>query len=81
MKLIKYTGFSSEIGTKLRDWAIGQARGQLLLGGEIKRDPEMGKTAIQPEPAQTADLSISGSCLISSVCTLRQHCPQMTQRR
>ena len=29
-------------------------------GGEIKHDPEIGKTAIQPEPAQTADLSISG---------------------
>ena len=38
-------------------------------GEEIKRDPEIGKTAIQPEPAQTADLSISGSCLISSLCT------------
>ena len=37
-------------------------------GGEIKRDPEIGKTAIQPEPAQTADLSISGSRLISSLC-------------
>ena len=37
-------------------------------GGEIKRDPEIGKTAIQPEPAQTADLSISGSHLISSLC-------------
>ena len=32
-----------------------------LPGGEIKLDPEIGKTAIQPEPAQTADLSISGS--------------------
>ena len=30
------TGFSSEIGTKLRDWAIGQAGwGQLLLSGSI----------------------------------------------
>ena len=37
-------------------------------GGEIKRDPEIGKTAMQPEPAQTADLSISGSRLISSLC-------------
>ena len=25
--LIKYTGFLSEIGTKLRDWAVGQAGG------------------------------------------------------
>ena len=44
-----------------------------LPGGEIKRDPEIGKTAIQPEraaPAQTADLSISGSRLISSLCTV-----------
>ena len=40
-----------------------------VAGGEIKRDPEIGKTAIQPEPAQTADLSISGSRLISSLCT------------
>ena len=29
------TGFSSEIGTKLRDWAVGQAGGQLLLSGNI----------------------------------------------
>ena len=29
------TGFSSEIGTKLRDWAIWQAGGQLLLLGSI----------------------------------------------
>ena len=29
------TGFSSEIGTKLRDWAAGQAEGQLLLSGSI----------------------------------------------
>ena len=29
------TGFSSEIGTKLRDWAVGQAWGQLLLSGSI----------------------------------------------
>ena len=42
-----------------------------IPGGEIKRDPEIGKTAIQPKPAQTADLSISGSCLISSLCSSR----------
>ena len=42
---------------------------KLLPGGEIKRDPEIGKTAIQPEPAQTADSSISGSRLISSLCS------------
>ena len=30
-----YTGFSSEIGTKLRDWAVGQAGGQLLLLGSV----------------------------------------------
>ena len=41
----------------------------LLPGGEIKCDPEIGKTAQQPEPALTADLSISGSRLISSLCT------------
>ena len=41
---------------------------RILPGGEIKRDLEIGKTAIQPEPAQTADLSISGSHLISSLC-------------
>ena len=39
-----------------------------IQGGEIKRDPEIGSTAMQPEPAQTADLSISGSRLISSLC-------------
>ena len=26
-----------------------------------KRNPEMGETALQPQPAQTADLSISGA--------------------
>ena len=42
----------------------------VVPGGEIlKCDPEIGKTAIQPEPAQTADLSISGSRLISSLCS------------
>ena len=47
--------------------------GVYIPGGEIKLDPEIGKTAIQPEPAQTADLSISGSRLISSLCRkLRQ---------
>ena len=45
--------------------------GHPVPGGEIKRDLEIGKTAIQPEPAQTADLSISGSRLISSLCTPR----------
>ena len=30
---------------------------------------ELGKTAIQPVPTQTADLSISRSRLISSLCT------------
>ena len=25
------TGFSSEIGTKLRDWAVGQAWGSIVL--------------------------------------------------
>ena len=45
---------------------------QDVPGGEIKRDPEIGKTAIQPEPAQTADLSISGSRLISSLCTVTE---------
>ena len=47
-------------------------------GGEIKRDPEIGKTAIQPEPAQTADLSISGSRLISSLCI---DCPTLKNCR
>ena len=36
-------------------------------GGEIKRDPEIGKIAIRPEPAQAADLSISG---IDFLCDL-----------
>ena len=47
---------------------------QYLEGGEIKRDPEMGKTAIQPEPAQTADFSISRSRLISPLCTIAKCC-------
>ena len=45
-----------------------------VQGGEIKRDPEIGKTAIQPEPAQTADLSISGSRLISSLFKVLKKC-------
>ena len=31
-----------------------------LQGEDMKRNSEMGETAIQPVPAQTADLSISG---------------------
>ena len=34
----------------------------------MKRNPEMGETAMQPVPAQTADLSISGLCFMSSPC-------------
>ena len=30
--------------------------------------PEMGETAIQPEPAQTADLSISGLHSVAPPC-------------
>ena len=32
---VLFTGFLSEIGTKLHDWAVGQAGGQLLLLGNI----------------------------------------------
>ena len=39
---------------------------QYVLGEDMKRNPEMGETAIQPVPAQTADLSISGLHFISS---------------
>ena len=42
---------------------------QNVQGGEMKRNPEMGETAIQPLPAQTADLSISGLRFMSSPCT------------
>ena len=34
----------------------------IVHGGEMKGNPEMGETAIQPVPAQTTDLSIS-ECL------------------
>ena len=40
-----------------------------LQGGEIKRNPEMEETALQPLPAQTADLSISRLRFISPLCT------------
>ena len=39
------------------------------VGGEIKRNPEMEETALQPLPAQTADLAISGLSFISPLCT------------
>ena len=35
----------------------------------MKRNPEMGETAEQPLPAQTADLSISGLRFIFPLCT------------
>ena len=44
-----------------------------LQGEEMKRNPEMGETAIQPVPAQTADLSISGLRFMSSLCS-KQMC-------
>ena len=44
---------------------------ELVKGEDMKRNPEIGKTAIQPVPAQTADLSISGLRLMSSPCRLR----------
>ena len=40
-----------------------------VQGGEMKRNPEMGETAKQPLPAQTADLSISGLRFIFPLCT------------
>ena len=40
-----------------------------LQGEDMKRNPEMGETAIQPVPAQTADLSISGLRFMSSLCS------------
>ena len=40
----------------------------IVHGGEMKGNPEMGETAIQPVPAQTTDLSISGLGLISPLC-------------
>ena len=40
-----------------------------LQGEDMKRNQEMGETATQPVHAQTADLSISGLCFMSSPCT------------
>ena len=45
--------------------------GKVIQSEATKRNPEMGKTAIQPEPAQTADLSISGLRLVAPPC----NCP------
>ena len=42
----------------------------MVQGEDMKHNPEMGETAIQPVPAQTADLSISGLRFMSSPCTL-----------
>ena len=42
-----------------------------VQGEDMKRNPEMGEIAIQPVPAQTADLSISGLHFMSLPCTLR----------
>ena len=36
--LFKYTGFSSEIGTKLRDWAVGQAGGSCYSQAGLSSD-------------------------------------------
>ena len=45
-------------------------RNKLHVQGEnMKRNPEMGETAIQPVPAKTADLSISGLRFMSSPYT------------
>ena len=38
---------------------------KIVQSGEMKRNLEMGDTAIQPVPAQTAKLSISGLRFIS----------------
>ena len=42
--------------------------GCIVQSGATKCNPEMGETAIQPEPAQTADLSISGLLLVAQPC-------------
>ena len=42
-----------------------------LQGEDMKCSPEMGETAIQPLPAQTADSSISGLRLTSPLCIVK----------
>ena len=39
-----------------------------VQGEDMKRNPDMGETTIQPAPAQTADLSISGLRFMYSPC-------------
>ena len=40
----------------------------IVQGEDMKCNPEMGETALQPVPAQTADLSITGLLFKSSPC-------------
>ena len=44
------TGFSSEIGTKLRDWAVGQARGSCYSQAALSsNDSKTRREAPNPE--------------------------------
>ena len=55
--------FSAEIELKpdvipvVRSFCLLLTFTENVPGGEIKRDPDIGKSAIQPEPAQTADFN------------------------
>ena len=43
---------------------------RVIQGEDMKRNVEMGETAIQPVPAQTANLSIYGLRFMSSPCIM-----------
>ena len=45
--------------------------GKYVQDEDMKRNLEMGETAMQPVPAQTADLSMSGLGFMSSPCKMR----------
>ena len=62
---LRYTGFSSEIGTKLRDLAVGQAEGSCYSWA-----------ALSSNDSKTLYCGLGCSAIL-----LGQYCPQMTQRR
>ena len=51
--------FEDEQGTLFKFGLMNKSKHGTVQGEDIKHNPEMGETAIQPVRAQTADLSIS----------------------
>ena len=68
--MLGYTGFSSEIGTKLRDWAVGQAGGSCYSWAALSSNDS--KTLYNDTVQAVLNYDCDGISLSQVVLTLRQ---------